>query len=206
MSLGSCLRLFIGGALVSGLAVACAVETDHGYGGGGGGYGGTTSPPPSGTSGGSSSPSTNPILADVDTGRTMNAQPGDGVGVFTEYNAGGHWHVWWTCDTNKTGATCPMDVTISVASGAISNPSVDESPTVGALNASTPSQIEIRTTTSTSTDGVHFDTVPGAVITLGASIGGAYDGSFFFFVQGGKVNGGFTGTLTDPIKLEGSAP
>jgi hypothetical protein len=188
--------------------VACAVETDHGYGySSGGGSAGTTSPPPSGSCAGTSStPSANPILADVATGGTLNAKPGDGVGVFTEYTTGGHWHVWWTCDTNKTGATCPMDVKVSVASGAISGTTADDSPTAGSVAASTPQQIEIVTTTTTSTDGVRFDTTAGATITLSASISCVFDGSYFFFVQDGKVNGGFTGTLTDPIMLEGAAP
>lgn len=206
MSLGSCLRVFGCGALLSALMVACAVENDHGYGysNGGSAGGGSTSPPPSST--GTSSPSTSPILVDVDTGRTMNAQPGDGVGVFTEYTAGGHWHVWWTCDTNQTGADCAMDVKISVASGAISATTVDKSPSAGTIASTSPQQIEVTTTTTTSTDGIHFDTAPGAIITLTASIGGMYDGSFLFFVQSGKVNGGFTGTLTDPLQLEGSSP
>ncbi len=33
-----------------------------------------------------------------------------------------------------------------------------------------------------------------------------YDGSFLFFVQDGVVNGNYTGTITDPLMLEGKTP
>lgn len=206
MTLGRITRLFAVGALLSGLLVACVVESDR-YGQGGGGSTGTpppstTSPAPTAT--GNGAPSANPVLVDVDTGRTMTAQPGEGVGVFTEYMTGGHWHVWWTCDTNKTGASCAMDVVVTVASGKITNPVADAA-SAGGLSASS-QKIEATTTTTTTTDGIRFDTDPGAIITLDGSIGSVHDGSFLFFVQGGKVNGGYTGTLTDPLMLEGSTP
>ncbi len=205
MSLGSITRLVAVSALLSGFVVACVVESDRqGY--GSGGSAGTSPPPtPTGSSTGNGAASPNPILVDVDTGRTMNAQPGEGVGVFTEYTAGGHWHVWWTCDTNQTGASCAMDVVITVATGKITNATTDAAALASGLSASS-QRLEATSTTTTTTDGVRFDTDPGAIITLDASIGGVHDGSFLFFVQGGKVNGGFTGTLTDPLKLEGSSP
>lgn len=205
MSLGSVVRLFVVGGLLSGLAVACVVESDRpGYAGSGGG-----SAPPQADAGVASTcattPSTTPIVADLDTDQTMNATPGDGVGVFVEYAAGGHWHVWWTCDTNKTGKSCDMDVAVSIAAGAITNATSDASSDKGGLST-TAQKVESKTTTTTTVDGVRFDTAPGAKITLTASVDGCYDGSFLFFVQGGKVNGGYAGVLTDPIQLEGSAP
>ena len=54
--------------------------------------------------------------------------------------------------------------------------------------------------------GIRFDTNPGAVITVDAAIGGFKDGAFLFFVQDGKVNGGFTGKLTNPLQLQGNSP
>ena len=50
--------------------------------------------------------------------------------------------------------------------------------------------------------GVHFDTEPGELIELSAALGGEYSGQFLFFVQDGKVNGGYTGNLTDPLELQ----
>jgi hypothetical protein len=212
MSLSTGLRLFVLSGLTSALVLACVVENDHyrsasggsgGSAGTGGDTGGSNGTNNNGTC--STTPSAKPLLADVDTGQTMKAQPGDGVGFFSEYSAGGHWHIWWTCDTNQTGASCPMKVDVSVASGAISNVTPDSAADTAAISSTT-QKIEASTTTTTGVDGMRFDTTPGAIITLGASVNGCYDGSFLFFVQSGKVNGGFQGVLTNPIQLEGSAP
>ncbi|MEO6420879.1 MAG: hypothetical protein ABIP39_15810, partial [Polyangiaceae bacterium] len=61
-------------------------------------------------------------------------------------------------------------------------------------------------TTTTTVQGVFFDTAPGASIVLQGSISGNTDSSFFFFVQDGVVNGGFQGKLTNPIEFQGSKP
>jgi hypothetical protein len=159
-----------------------------------------------GSTGGGTTPSATPMLVDVDPNVTMTATPGDGAGVFSEYVTGGHWHVWWTCDTNKTDQPCAYDVKIAPTTGAIANPTTEKFATSDSLATNTDGSIDATTTTSTDLSGVHFDATPGAPITLTASIGGTYSGSFLFFVQKGQVNGGFQGTLTDPLQLEGSSP
>ena len=68
------------------------------------------------------------------------------------------------------------------------------------------SRLEARSTTSTEVRGFKFDTQAGDVITVEAALGSVEDGSFLFFVEGGKVNGGFTGKLTNPLRFEGSTP
>jgi hypothetical protein len=152
------------------------------------------------------------MLVDVDPDRTMTAAPGDGVGVFSEYQTGGHWHVWWTCDTNKTNLSCAFDVSVSVTTGTIANLAgqVGRGDTV---TQASPTGIEATTVTTTGVSGITFDTVPpsggGAtrpIITLDAKVGGYEDPSFLFFVQDGQVNGNFGGSLTDPLMLEPSSP
>jgi hypothetical protein len=151
-----------------------------------------------------------PLLVVVDTDQVMNADPGQGVGVFTEYAAGGKWHVWWTCDTVKSGQSCDVSVNASVATGTISK--VDASALQdGSVVTPNASRIEARVTTSTQVHGISFTTNPGAVITLEATVGGLREGpgpnkSFFFFVQDGKINGGYEGRLTNPLQLQGKTP
>lgn len=167
--------------------------------GSGGATGGTatTPPPPPGT--------LSPMLVEVDTDQTMTADPGQGVGVFVEYAKGGKWHVWWTCDTAKTQQDCKFDVSVTAADGNITN--VDATALDGGFVATpTPSRVEATITTSNQVHGLRFDTNAGAVITLEASVGGLKDGSFLFFVQDGKVNGGFAGHLTNPLQLQGKTP
>ena len=169
------------------------------------GSGGTTTAPPPPASSTDTPPSPAPMLAVVDTDQTMTADPGQGVGVFIEYGAGGNWHIWWTCDTAKTNQSCDYSVAATAAQGTIA--SVDASALQGGTVANpTPSRVEARITTTNQTHGLSFKTDPGVVVTVEASIGGVQDGSFLFFVQDGKVNGGFTGKVTNPLQVQGKTP
>jgi len=146
-----------------------------------------------------------PMLVEVDTDQTMNADPGEGVGVFVEYGAGGKWHVWWTCDTARTNKPCDVDLTITSANGPIAN--VDTSALAGGFTATPqPARLEASVRTTTEVHGLRFDTLPGSAITVEASISGLRDGSFLFFVQDGKVRGGFQGLVTNPLQLQGKTP
>ncbi len=194
---------------------ACVYESDPSpspsYTGGAPGPSGSL--PPS-SSGGTAQPSASPVLVQVDPDKTMSATPGAGVGVFVEYHLGGGWHVWWTCDTSTTGQSCAFDVKISVASGAITNAANQGFGDADSLATPSAQAFEATTTTTTNMDGVTFDTTPGAVITLEATVGGQYflttpsgtTAAFIFFSQGGQVNGGYQGLLTNPLMLEGSSP
>jgi hypothetical protein len=201
----------LGLAAIASAVVACVVQDDRpsppsaGYVGGGG----PVPPSSGGSSSGSAGQSQSPILVDVDNDKTMNAAPGQGVGVFVEYGTGGHWHVWWTCDTNvntQGPLTCDFTIRATVTDGALAL--VKDGTPRGAttLNGTPTQELDSVTTTGAEVHGVSFDTKPGAVITLNAQIGGQEDGRYFFFVQNGQVNGGFTGTLTDPLMLEGAKP
>jgi hypothetical protein len=145
------------------------------------------------------------MLVEIDTDQTMDAVGGDGVGVFIEYSKGGHWHVWWTCDTTQTRQSCDFSVSATAASGTITNVDATALP-AGAVSSATPSRVDAKSTTTTELHGVRFDTKPGAVITVDAAVGGLKDGAFLFFVQDGKVNGGFAGKLTNPLQFQGNAP
>jgi hypothetical protein len=181
----------------------CVVEEDHPrYYGSGPTAEAPVAAAPSTSNGGTS---TTPMVVQVDTDQTMSATGGDGVGVFVEYAKGGHWHVWWTCDTNQTSQSCDFSVTASAASGAVSN--VDSSQLPGGfLTTPNPGEIDLHSTTTTEVDGVRFDTAPGTVLTVRASVGSLTDGAFLFFVQGGKLNGGFSGKLTNPLQFEPTVP
>ncbi len=162
-----------------------------------------------GTNGGDTStgPSNvTPLLVEVDTGKTMTAPGGDGVGVFVEYGAGGKWHVSWTCDTNKTNLSCAFGIKIAALSGQISNVAIDNAATSDLISQSDPATITATTTTTTNTVGVNFAADPGGTVEITAQIGGVSDASYFFFVQNGQVNGGYTGQLTNPLRFEGKTP
>jgi hypothetical protein len=202
-----------GVALAVGVASAallgCGPNDNGGYGGysySGGGSSGRSS-----TATDDGGTSTQPMIVVVDPNRTMNASPGQGVGVFTQYQTGGHWNIWWTCDTTKTGLSCPFDVTVSANSGTIANAAGQSLQRTDSLDQASADQIEVTTTTTTAVQGVTFDTVLAdstatPIITVTAELNGVADPSYFFFVQDGEINGGFQGNLTDPLMFEPSSP
>src|SRR5262245_14485074 len=95
-------------AMMTALATACWVEPDPApsprpsY----------VLPSPSASASAVPVPTSVPITVEVDTGRTLNAAPGEGIGVFVEYAAGGRWHIWWTCDTLQTSASCNFQLAV----------------------------------------------------------------------------------------------
>jgi hypothetical protein len=185
--------------------VACVVDADGRSGGGGTS---TATPGPGATSGGSSTPPTSvaPILVEVDTNKTMTAAPGDGVGVFVEYAQGGKWHIWWTCDTNKTGESCDFRVKATTSTGSIKNAKPEKAGDTYLDAIPNSTSVGATTITTNQVHGMTFETTPGATVTVDASVGAYHDSSFLFFVQDGKVNGGFTGRLTNPLQFVGKTP
>ena len=148
-------------------------------------------------------PVVQPLTVLIDTDQTMTATGGDGVGVFVEYAAGGHWHLWWTCDTSRSGLSCgfSIDGNAEVAAGGIRNLTGDAAAQLsnGALSISSSTAYEVHE--------IAFDTTAGTKLTLNARVQGIDPAtSFFFFVQDGKINGGYAGTLTNPLQLQGKTP
>lgn len=199
-------------AIFASAVTGCVIENDHPRRLGpsptydDGTYGGATGSN-SGSNGGtdSTNTATAPMLVEVDTDQTMTADPGQGVGVFVEYGAGGHWHVWWTCDTARTNKPCDVDVSIASGNGPIANLDASQLAS-GYVTTPEPTRVEASVRTTNEVHGLKFDTLPGAVITLEATVSGLKDGSFLFFVQDGKVRGGFQGVLTNPLQLQGKTP
>jgi hypothetical protein len=197
-----------GSVAIVALITGCIIDNSQsssGYGSAGGGSSGGSGTPPG--SGGT----VQPMLVDVDPNQTMNATAGDGVGVFVQYKTGGHWNIWWTCDTNKTGETCSFDNTVTVSKGTIAN-LADMNPTTVAtgVTQTAPGTVQAQTNTSTGIDGVTFDTPLTAgqvpVITLDAKVNGQENPAWLFFVQNGQINGNTKDMLTDPLMFEPSTP
>jgi hypothetical protein len=171
-------------ALAGLLLTACAIRS------------GKNEPPPS---------TTEPLTVVVDTNQTMNVQGGQGVGVFVQYGAGGHWHVFWACDTSLSGLPC--DFSIKMSGSTISNAKTSQFEQTDALDTATPGDLVATTHVTTGVDAVDFDAQPGADMKIDLTMSGLRGGDFFFFVQNGQVNGNFpSNELTDPLIFEPSTP
>ena len=145
-----------------------------------------------------------PMVVEVDPNGTLSATPGLGVGVFTQYLSGGHWLIWWTCDTEVTGQSCLFTISVTPMQGAFSNVTDTEDGTTAAV--STPSGLALTSSTSTGRNQVTFDAEPGAPIELTTFVEPSPNENYLFFVQSQRVNGGYQGDLTDPLILEPSSP
>lgn len=182
-------------AALAGVVVGCG-SSDSGSGSAwaNGGYASGSS---SGATGGSSSGSGSGLLVvDIDPNATLVQTPGNGIGVYVEYETGGHWNVTWTCDTNLTGLSCPYIIDASVAQGTITSPVPQGFGAGDSLTQPGPQDIEAITTTMGGVDQVTFDTDPGTTLQINVRLNAPVS---FFFVQDGKVNGGYKGSLTNPL-------
>ncbi len=147
-----------------------------------------------------------PLLVEVDTNQTMTVDGGKGVGVFVEYASGGSWSVFWTCDTLLTGQRCDFDVVASVAPGLTIRNIDTRGVGDGVVSNPASNVLEVSGTAGAGVPALYFATDPGAVLTLDARVGGIRSGAFFFFVQNGRINGDFAGSLSNPLQLQGSVP
>ena len=59
---------------------------------------------------------------------------------------------------------------------------------------------------TTEIQGITFDTDPGAIIEVTATLDGSFDGSLFYFIEGNKVKDGYQGVLTDPLEFQPTSP
>jgi hypothetical protein len=131
-----------------------------------------------------------------------NVVGGDGVGVFVEYQAGGYWHVRWTCDSTHSRDVCKYHLQASAKS--LSDVTGEGLP-MGALVVQ-PTQVNVDTLTTYETHGITLKTDPGEALTVSVGIEGIQGSAYWFFVQGGKVNGGYDKGFTSPMQFVGSTP
>jgi hypothetical protein len=206
-------------ALSATAVVGCGSDSGSSVSYGGGGYTG------GGSASGGGGPSGQPMVAVVDTGQTFTSesmQGGQGVGVFVEYQAGGHWSIQWTCDTAITGLDCNfhIDATLTNALPVSTDAGVDAAGAAPSITNAvaqlgsitdtdvqvTPTEVFAGSNTRSEVDAMTFDAPPGAMVTVDVKLNGEESGAFFFFVQDRTVNGGYKGVLSDPLTFEPSSP
>lgn len=166
-------------------------------------------PAPSSSASSSTSVSNAPLLVKVDTrseSNALNAEPGQGVGVFVEYDGSGEWHVRWTCDTAQTSQSCEFNIQIVSEGGDLSSAQSEGLLAGDTITSADPGTLSCLTTTGSNFVGVRFAAPAGGVVRIDAAVGGVRNQQFFFFVQDGKLNGGYTGPLSNPLRFEAATP
>jgi hypothetical protein len=142
-------------------------------------------------------------LITIDTDATVPLSPGRSVGLFVQHAAGGHWNLSTTCDTRLSGQPCAFDIVVSPAPGASFS-------AVMGLGLSRDDTLDLRpdgsvhllTSTTYGTDGISFDSDPGATVDLDALLDGVEQPRLVHLVSDGSV---VEGVPTNPVTLEPSA-
>jgi len=156
--------------------------------------GNTTPPPP-----------IEPRLVNIDTDVALDSKPGDGVGVFVEYYAGGHYRIWTTCDTNFSGVTCPFDIYTSVDSSSTIF-SITEENLEGFDSTTTQSglgTVDLHFETGGDYDAAEIDVTPGAILRVEAVIDGQTEPRFIYWFGDGVLH---EGAPTTPIDFFPTKP
>lgn len=125
-------------------------------------------------------------VVSIDEGAQMEAAPGEGVGVFVEYQGSGAWRVWTTCDTDLTGYNCDFDLYLEGA----------ELDTTVAEDLEGADELEergdsLRATLSTGsdTDGVIVQLAEDSALRLEVWLDGGLDARFVSWVSEGQIQG-----------------
>lgn len=144
----------------------------------------------------------------IDADATLQAKPGDGVGVFVEYTTGGHWRVFTACDVNQPtnpGVPCAFDVLASpvaspkgAPSAVITNIKGENLANKDSVSLQGDGTAHLFTETTSGINGMTFDAPPGAVIELDVLLDKQEDAHFIYWV-GKKVL--HQGAPSDPLDL-----
>ncbi|WP_437969971.1 hypothetical protein WMF04_12015 [Sorangium sp. So ce260] len=149
-------------------------------------------------------PTDEPLLVAIDTGAVLNSEPGEGVGIFVEYAAGGTWRLWTTCDTNTSKVVCSFDLYASVDTSSElfdivgtdlektdATRLVDEG--IAYLHAETGSDV----------DAMTFTTTEGAIVRLEAYLDGAQEPRYVYWFGDGILH---EGAPSNPLDFEPTSP
>ncbi|APR79138.1 Hypothetical protein A7982_04485 [Minicystis rosea] len=140
----------------------------------------------------------------IDSGATMTADPGYGVGVFVQYDAGGFWTVYTTCDTEISGSSCNFDILVSADSRVyIDNVQGFDLESGDSIDVGIDGSINLVTDTAYGMNGFTFDADPGAIIELDVLLDGIAQPSFVYAVSDGAL---LKGVPTNPVDFVPSDP
>lgn len=137
----------------------------------------------------------------IDAGQSLDVDAGSGVGVFVEYQSGGHWRIYVGCDTEKSGLDCNFDVIAQpVGASPITSVTPEGLERDDSLTLVGSDVVELVTRTDLDFDGFSLDTEPGAVLSVDAYLDGSCT-NYVYWVGDGAVH---DGAPSSPIELEPS--
>ncbi|WP_437592244.1 hypothetical protein [Sorangium sp. So ce1000] len=143
-------------------------------------------------------------LVAVDTDATLSTEPGEGVGIFVEYTAGGTWTVWTTCDTNTSKVVCSFDLFASVdTSSELFDLAGIEIEKTDATRLQDIGVAYFHAETGSDIDAMTFTTTKGAIVRLEAYLDGAPEPRFVYWFGDGVLH---EGAPSNPLDFKPTAP
>jgi hypothetical protein len=150
-------------------------------------------------------PPSDPLLVTIDADKTIDAAPGEGVGLFVQYQAGGIWKVWTACDTLYSGVGCTFDACVEVedASGDITAVRGEDIEADDRVATYGDGSTCLSAVTDYDIDAMTFTTAPGAIVRLTMALDGWSEPRYVFWVGDGALH---EGAPTNPIDFAPSSP
>jgi hypothetical protein len=139
----------------------------------------------------------------IDTDSGLEVTPGEGVGLFVEYESGGRWRLFMTCDTDISGFGCEWDIVVAPTEGVIEAITADRLEFEDFLDFWGSDGARLVTLTAYDVDGALFDAPPGAGLVVDALLDDAFAHRYIYWVGDGAVHGGAPGS---PLELSPSEP
>ncbi|KYG06123.1 hypothetical protein BE21_36680 [Sorangium cellulosum] len=149
-------------------------------------------------------PADEPRLVAIDTDAALSSEPGEGVGIFVEYAAGGTWRIWTTCDTNSSKVVCSFDLYASVDTSSelfdIVGTDLEKS---DATRLADDGIAYLHAETGSDIDAMTFTTTEGAIVRLEAYLDGVQEPRYVYWFGDGVLH---EGAPTNPIDFEPTSP
>ncbi len=144
-------------------------------------------------------------LATIDTGATLaSIEPGKGVGVFVEYQAGGIWRVTTACDTEISDVTCLFDIIVGTEkTSQLIDFAPEELESSDYLDWAASNEVRMVNDNSFGLDGMQVTTEPGVTLRVDVFLDDNPEPRFIYWVGNGGLH---RGAPTNPIDLSPSAP
>ncbi|MBK8254017.1 MAG: hypothetical protein IPK82_15305 [Polyangiaceae bacterium] len=134
----------------------------------------------------------------------LEAKPGEGVGIFVEYQSGGKWRIWTTCDTFTSKQVCAYDIFAATrlptdlrAYALEDAEGFDEVKDLGE------GMVELIADTDSDTDALVLETEPGASLDIEVYIDGQSAQPYVYWVSNDVIH---VGTPDNPTRFVPQAP
>jgi hypothetical protein len=139
-----------------------------------------------------------PVYVHIDADQVLHTDLGQGVGLFVEYATGGGWHLWTSCDTDISDATCSFQAH-AIGDADFAHVTPENFGPGDSVELAAADELWFYAETGSESDGVTFTSEPGADIELEVWVDGNIEPQFIYWVGDGVVH---EGASDSPVVFE----